>query len=129
MMHGFLEKVRQSWRKFRLKDRDFQRQVDVYQLHLLLSYKENSVLQKSEVLPKDSEIDPFLANSRNLTHEQREKDCGSMIHRQVKEYFVGSALKVSSLNMDFGEKLESMFLMRQQTTFSKLIFLYTARAD
>jgi hypothetical protein len=25
--------------------------------------------------------------------------------------------------------LESMFLMRQQTTFSKLIFLYTARAD
>ena len=80
-----------TWQRWRMKDREFQRQVDFYRLHLLLSYRDRS--QKGlEISPE--EVDGITSRTESLAPDVRERECQSLIDAQVKKLFLALASQV-----------------------------------
>ncbi len=75
-----------------MTDRDFQREADTYRMHLLLSFRSESIKIKGSALNQtvdDIKIDTdsILERTRSLSAENMAKEIQNMIEEQVKQYF------------------------------------------
>ena len=95
-----MQSVTRSFRRWRLKDRDFQREADLYQLHLLLSYravklaKEGGKNFPSAVEILSGSVDEILDRTDRLSPKVREQECTKLVDAQVKRCFLGLASQV-----------------------------------
>ena len=78
-----------------MSDKDFQREVDVHKMFLLLSHRAEAIkLRNSVLIASDTtiDIDSILARAETLTTLFKEQENKVMVDMQVKYYF--TALKV-----------------------------------
>jgi hypothetical protein len=86
-----MRKFVESIRRWRMKEKDFQREIDVHRLFLLLAHRAEAIKGRNSVIAGDSvlnmDVDALLERAENLSTDQKEKECKAMVDVQVKTYF------------------------------------------
>ena len=90
-MRKFLDKVTLSVSRLRMKDREFQREIDSHRLYLLLSHRAAAIKERKSVKVDDTNIrieaDAILQSGEILSTNLKEKECKAMVDVQIKTYF------------------------------------------
>jgi hypothetical protein len=86
-----MRKFVESIRRWRMKEKDFQREIDIHRLFLLLAHRAEAIKGRNSVIAGDSimnmDVDGLLERAENLSTDQKEKECKAMVDVQVKTYF------------------------------------------
>ncbi len=76
-----------------MTEREFQREVDTYRMHLLLSYRSESIKIKGSALSQTIEsnlkidADSILERTSTLSQVTMAKEIQTMLDDQIKQYF------------------------------------------
>jgi hypothetical protein len=87
------QEISKTVRRWRMTERDFQREADTYRMHLLLSFRSESIKMKGSALIQtvDHDVkvdaDSILERTNSLSADIMAKEIQTMLEDQIKQYF------------------------------------------